>query len=90
MSPFDLAQLPYEPGAKWVGLPFAPTEAPTARRTSLALYRTASPAATDPWVGLMIDEWTEFIPSAVETSVIGFHYDKEVELYGPVSLLIHF
>src|SRR5262249_29365902 len=77
VAPFDLAQLPYEPGAQWVGLPFAPDKTPSARRTSLALFRAgpALPSAAQPWVGLMIDEWTEIIPSTQETTGIGFHYD---------------
>jgi hypothetical protein len=72
---FALAQLPYEPGAQWVGLAFPPDQKPIARRTSLALFGSGTPAATDPWVGLMIDEWTEIIPSTEETTGIGFHYD---------------
>jgi hypothetical protein len=58
-----------------VGLPFAPGQAPRARRTSLALYQVATPAATEPWVGLLLDEWTEMIPAATETTGVGFHYD---------------
>jgi hypothetical protein len=72
---FALAQLPYEPGAQWVGLAFPPDQKPIARRTSLALFGSGTPAATDPWVGAMIDEWTEIIPSTEETTGIGFHYD---------------
>jgi hypothetical protein len=74
-TPFALAQLPPQPGARWVGLPFAPDRAPDARRTSLALYQLATPATTEPWVGLLLDEWTETIPSAIETTGIAFHYD---------------
>ncbi|MEH2501550.1 hypothetical protein V1290_000361 [Bradyrhizobium sp. AZCC 1578] len=76
VPPFDLAQLPYEAGAQWVGLPFTPDKAPAARRTSLALFNPATPpSATQPWAGLMIDEWTEIIPSTEETTGVGFHYD---------------
>jgi hypothetical protein len=73
--PFALAQLPPEPGDRWVGLPFLAAQPHAARRTSLALYQLATPAATEPWVGLLLDEWTETIPSATETTGVGFHYD---------------
>ncbi len=90
VAPFDLAQLPDEPGAQWVGLPFAPDKAPKARRTSLALFRAgtaAPPPAAQPWVGLMIDEWTEIIPSTEETTGIGFHYDDPGAEAGQAVLL---
>jgi hypothetical protein len=74
-APFNLAQLPFESGTRWVGLAFAPGSPPTARRTSLALFNAGIPSATQPWVGLMIDEWTEVIPSTHETTGIGLHYD---------------
>jgi hypothetical protein len=72
---FDLAQLPFDAGARWVGLPLVPGKTFEARRTSLALQRAATPPAAEPWVGLMVDEWNETIPSPEETTGIGFNYD---------------
>jgi hypothetical protein len=72
----DLAQLPHVDPARWVGLPFA-TEAdrPVAGRISLALVRAATPLATEPWCGFLVDEWPEVIPARADTSGLSFHYD---------------
>jgi hypothetical protein len=73
---FDLAQVPHVDPARWVGLPFAnEAERPIAGRVSLALFWAVRPAATDPWCGLMIDEWPEVIPARAETGGLTFHYD---------------
>lgn len=67
-GPLELAQLPHEAGARWVGLAFTPDQAPRARRTSVAMLRAAGPDADEPWVGLMLDEWPEVIPDSEETT----------------------
>jgi hypothetical protein len=75
-GPFDLAQLPHVGPARWVGLPFPnESERPPAGRVSLALFRAVQPPATDPWCGLVIDEWPEVIPASTETGGLTFHYD---------------
>jgi len=72
----SIAQLPHVEPAKWVALPFADeSERPPSGRVALALVRAAQPLATAPWVGLMIDEWTEIIPAKEESTGIAFHYD---------------
>ncbi|MEP6733164.1 MAG: hypothetical protein ABJE10_21150 [bacterium] len=75
LAPLDLVQLPHANGAQWIGLPFQPDATPAARRTSIAMFRAGQPQAADPWVGLWLDEWNETIPSPIETTAIGFHYD---------------
>jgi hypothetical protein len=72
---FDLAQLPFDAGARWAALPFAPNAPPAAGPVSFALHRPAPPAAGQPWVGLLVDEWAETIPKTVETTAVGLHYD---------------
>lgn len=73
---FDLAQLPHASTARWIGLPFAQeADRPPSGRVSLALFRAASPAATDAWSGLVIDEWPEIIPAKQEMTGVSFHYD---------------
>jgi hypothetical protein len=69
----DVAQLPHIEGAKWAGLPFpAEEKRPTSGLLSMVLYRPSilglliTPHADDEWVGLMLDEWTEMIPSTSE------------------------
>ncbi|HSJ04274.1 MAG TPA: hypothetical protein VK956_17540, partial [Verrucomicrobium sp.] len=75
-APWDVAQLPHAATAKWVGLPFAIEEdRPDSGRVSLVLNRVAQPASSDPWVGLMLDEWSEIIPARTEDTSIAFHYD---------------
>ena len=73
---FDLAQLPHADPARWVGLKFAQeSDRPLSGRVSLALFRTASPAANEPWSGLLLDEWPEMIPAKREMTGVSFHYD---------------
>jgi hypothetical protein len=73
---FSVVQFPHAEPARWAALPFASEEdRPPAGRVSLAIVRAASPAATDPWTGFSVDEWTEIIPSREETTGISFHYD---------------
>lgn len=72
----DVLQLPYAAGAKWVALPFADEASrPPDGRVSIVLHRAAKPAATAHWTGLVIDEWSETIPSETEQTAIAFHYD---------------
>jgi hypothetical protein len=71
---FDLAQLPFSAGATWAALPFAGAPAKSGL-LSLALIRAAAPAAGDVWCGLFVDDWTEQIPNATESTGIAFHYD---------------
>lgn len=73
---WSAAQLPHATTGKWVGLPFASEEErPESGRLSLVLNRAGAPAATDAWVGLMLDEWSEIIPARREDTSIAFHYD---------------
>jgi hypothetical protein len=72
----QVAQLPHAPNARWVGLPFATEEErPESGRLSLVLHQAAAPATTAPWVGLLVDEWSELIPARTEDTAIAFHYD---------------
>src|SRR5262249_20325861 len=73
---FDVAQLPHVDGARWVALPFTnQADRPPGGRVSLVLHRPVTPAVTDPWYGLVIDEWPEVIPNAIEHTGLAFHYD---------------
>jgi hypothetical protein len=71
-----VAQLPHSPNARWVGLPFASeADRPPSGRLSLALHRVVAAPASAPWVGLLVDEWNEIIPSPAEDTALAFHYD---------------
>ena len=71
----ELAQLPHVPGESWVGLAFGAGARHQSGRLSLVLHRVAAPSTTEPWAGLVIDEWPEVIPSRTETTGLAFHYD---------------
>lgn len=74
----NLMQLPFMPNERWVGLPFGDAAPPSANRVSLLAYSDSSAPLTpsDTWRGLLLDEWVELIPHAVESTAVAFHYDN--------------
>jgi hypothetical protein len=72
---FEVAQLPHAPGARWVALPTADGERHPSGRLSLVFHSVATPAPTEPWVGLLLDEWTEKIPAAAAQTAVAFQQD---------------
>ncbi|MEA2327963.1 MAG: hypothetical protein QOE68_2922, partial [Thermoanaerobaculia bacterium] len=75
-APFAVVQLPFAANASWVALPFADeAHRPPSGRASIVLQRASAPAATDAWAGLLIDEWSEIIPSASEQTAVSLQYD---------------
>jgi hypothetical protein len=75
-APRAIAQLPYQAGAPWAARPFADeTKRPTAGNTSILFYCADTPDVNDPWCGLLLDHWTEYIPLPTEQTGIAFHYD---------------
>jgi hypothetical protein len=83
---FDLAQLPYRAGARWVALPFA-GDPPDSGIVSLAMHRIASPAGGGTWAGLLLDEWSELIPRKEETTGIAAHHG-DPGAAAPQSILV--
>ena len=70
-------QLPFAAGARWAALDFPDQEhRHRSGLLSLSLARAVAPNATDPWAGLLIDEWTELIPNAEEAGALAFHFDS--------------
>ena len=70
-----IAQLPHR-SAPWAAEPFGDDEhRPPSGIVSLALLRAAAPAVATPWVGLVVDEWTELVPNENESTALAFHYD---------------
>jgi hypothetical protein len=75
-APRAVAQPPYETGARWAALPFPDEEhRPRAGRVSIVMHRVAQPATSDPWAGLLLDQWVEQIARPTEQTGITFHYD---------------
>jgi hypothetical protein len=75
-APFAVVQLPFAAGAAWAALPFADeAHRPPAGRVSIVVQSVASPAATGDWAGLLVDEWSEIIPSASEQTAVSLQYE---------------
>jgi hypothetical protein len=71
---FRVGQLPYAPNDRWVALPAAAGGAVAGGRLSLVAHAdTAFP--TPSLAALIVDEWVEVVPSAVETTGVTFHFD---------------
>ncbi|HEV7921894.1 MAG TPA: hypothetical protein VGR02_13980 [Thermoanaerobaculia bacterium] len=69
-------QLPFAPGESWMALEFPPAT-PLDRDRLLYTASFAAPfAKAAPQCGLLLDEWSEVIPSADVTSGIAFHFDR--------------
>jgi hypothetical protein len=92
------AQLPVEPGAQWVGLPYGDAPPPKAR---LGIVVSA-PGAVDPsaaFCGLLFDNWTEQLPGltsvadkakgyeAAEVTGVAFTVDGP-DAYPPQAVLL--
>jgi len=76
-SPLAVVQLPFVSGASWVALPFADeAHRPPSGQLSIVMQRVVDPTAVDKWAGLLVDEWSEIIPSASEQSGVALQYDN--------------
>ncbi|WP_141565873.1 hypothetical protein [Citricoccus sp. CH26A] len=78
-----VGQLPHTPGDRWLGLPLParqstaePPPRPPGGRLSLIVHTHDKVDPEKPVAGLLIDEWTETIPSPEETTGLVFHYDQ--------------
>jgi len=81
LQPIQLPHAPAGPGgsaATWMALEFPPAAKDKLER-ELLLY-TAHYSRdfdkTKPQCGLLLDEWTEVIPTDTETTGVAFHFDK--------------
>jgi hypothetical protein len=70
----SVAQLPFVANERWVGLPPDAGETLTASKLSLVLQTTAPIDTGQSLTGLVIDEWTEIVPSASEATAIAFQF----------------
>ncbi len=73
-------QFPFMAGEGWFGLELPPgvelaTPGERLLYTVIDADGAFDPAAPD-HVGLLLDEWTEVVPSARETAGLAFHYDR--------------
>lgn len=80
----DLAQVPHQVGAAWNGRP-APAYVDGA--ASLVLVGGEALTSRGPLAGLLIDEFTEFVPAPSETTGIAFRYEPP-QAMAPQSFLL--
>jgi hypothetical protein len=83
----SVAQLPFAAGDRWVGLPRVAGTPLRPGKLSLALHTPAAVDAAQPLRGVLVDEWTEVVPNARETTAITFQLDPP-DAVAPQSVLL--
>jgi hypothetical protein len=81
-------QFPFVATAPWVAMQYDPNYTVTSEH--LLYTAQYAPGGFDPsqaQCGLLLDEWTEVIPSAVRTAGIAFNYDRP-NSEAPQSILV--
>ena len=71
-----IAQLPFDPTDRWVGLPLKTGQSLPGGKLSLVVQSAAPVDVHQPLAGLLIDEWVEVVPNASETTGISLQYDQ--------------
>jgi hypothetical protein len=70
-----VGQLPFTAGDRWSAL-VPPAGASPEGKLSLVVHAPAAFDAGLPCAGLLLDEWTEVMPAATETTGLAFHFDQ--------------
>lgn len=83
---FSPIQLPYLPAEPWIGTAFTGSMKDQ-ERISISVYSTSAIDYSKAISGMMMDEWTEFIPSEKETTGISFQFNRP-NASPPQSILI--
>ena len=83
---FSPIQLPYLPAEPWIGTAYT-DGMKDQERISISVHSVSAPDYSKPVSGMMIDEWTEFIPSQKETTGISFQFNRP-NASPPQSILI--
>ena len=83
---YRVAQLPYAAGDRWIALD-QPDDGLRGGRLSLVANVGGTLDSARPMAGLMIDEWTEVIPRASETTAVALQYDRP-RAQAPQAILI--
>jgi hypothetical protein len=71
---FDVAQLPVTQNDRWLALPL--TGAMSSGRVSLVAHAPQTFKPGSELAGLVVDEWTEVLPSAQQVSGLTFQFDE--------------
>lgn len=72
----NIAQLPFSPNDRWVGLSLKAGQSMPAGKLSLVVQSDAKLNVTQPLAGLLIDEWVEVVPGSTEITGIALQYDQ--------------
>jgi hypothetical protein len=78
-------QLPVRDGDAWIGSEYGNALGP-GEVVSIVLI-AAMPGVNAPLTGLLLDEWTEVVPAAEETTGLAFHYNR-ANAVAPQALLL--
>ena len=86
-TPLDFvpAQLPVEPGAAWIGGIFGDTV--SAHDVVSVMLHGAAGNFAAPMAGLVLDEWTELVPTSHETTGVAMNVNRP-NAVAPQSLLL--
>lgn len=71
----DVAQLPHEPGRRWVALPPPAEEEVPGGTVGIVIHAPDGIDPAGPAAGVVVDEWTEVVPATAEMTALSFHYD---------------
>ncbi len=82
-----VAQVPFDPAARWLGLDMASSSPRNGRALSLVLHEVGAFDPHAPQLGVVIDELVETIPNAAETTGIALHHDRPTS-EPPQALLV--
>jgi hypothetical protein len=75
LAHFDVAQLPFTAGDRWLALDLAGAAAPSSR-LSLAAFSPVPVTAGTAIAGMMVDDWVEVLPDRQQITGISFHHDE--------------
>ncbi len=82
-----VAQLPFENGERWVGLPPAAGKILPPSKLSLVVHTIGTINTTLFTTGLLVDEWVEIVPNTRETTALTFQFDAP-DACAPQNVLI--
>ncbi|MFN0120728.1 MAG: hypothetical protein ACKV2V_09525 [Blastocatellia bacterium] len=83
----QVAQLPFQTGDRWIGLPLRNGQPPAGGKLSLVAHSPLPIDFTKPISGLLIDEWVEVVPGATETTGVVFQYNQP-DTTAPQAILL--
>ena len=72
----DPLQLPFIPNDRWLGLEFPTTQKLDKDRLLYTAHFSSPFNKTGNQCGLLLDEWTETLPTSLVDTGVTFHYDR--------------